>query len=834
MQQSTLFSLDLDTNTAPEPVPVHGGNDLPPAPPENHDGDRDRGDDHGDDDRGDRPPRYFYPQNRDRMPAGGTIQPGQRVYCGLYGGRYGIVYRINGEQRPETIGTMGGGCVSYGGRADICTVWDSGVKDNGVPESVVRGVQWEIYQSWATAEEIMNAIDYAKTCEEKRQQEARDQAAREAAQLAEDMAAEGTRWITADELRAKAAAVGAKRIIWAQSDEDDSDIMTDYHNHKTTRSVVIGFATASRESFPALRKAAAMFPPTSHLAPGRDCWALNLAWDHNSYDSEAAGAWLKNSGHYYKGSFLPVHFWKDQFGFESFGESPKFATEAEIDAFISANPPLAGCRWDKDCRSFEHRENYSMGGGNYLKDGHRDSTGWKVSSDPVEYLKGFERVQFFEPVPAKSAAVAIASHAKPVDVTDEAAPPRSASGVTVTMNPEKNGIEIRFPAKPSADVLADLKAHGWRWSRFSACWYNRDTPTARAYAEQLAGTVPAAEEIPAASETQSEPPEQTTSAESTYLPVHCRIAEKLREKAESLTEKIEHLTRPLSQNATPKRLRELASRTIDGDCLRRVQTALRALADLWERGECPEILRNVRSAKEGMQLLRHKINHAGYYQVIDTGEFSDASPKARAMQELAEDPDALARKRARLLQSEIDKLRFCDIPGFFPTPPDICRRVVDLAEIDAAHRVLEPSAGIGSLADACPNRERVHCVEQWASLTDILSMKGYHITARDFLECDPLMNQPFDRVVMNPPFENSQDAAHVRHAFEFLKRGGRLVAIVGAGILQRSDRKATEFRAWLDDVAADRHDLPEDAFNGKDAFRRTATRAVILVIDKPE
>ena len=59
-------------------------------------------------------------------------------------------------------------------------------------------------------------------------------------------------------------------------------------------------------------------------------------------------------------------------------------------------------------------------------------------------------------------------------------------GVTVTVNAEKKGVEIRFPSKPSADVLDSLKANKWRWSRFSGCWYNRDTPEAREFAYSLA------------------------------------------------------------------------------------------------------------------------------------------------------------------------------------------------------------------------------------------------------------------------------------------------------------------------------------------------------------
>lgn len=43
--------------------------------------------------------------------------------------------------------------------------------------------------------------------------------------------------------------------------------------------------------------------------------------------------------------------------------------------------------------------------------------------------------------------------------------------VTVTENKEKQGIEVRFPAKPSEDVIQKLKNEGFRWSRWGGCWY---------------------------------------------------------------------------------------------------------------------------------------------------------------------------------------------------------------------------------------------------------------------------------------------------------------------------------------------------------------------------
>ena len=57
----------------------------------------------------------------------------------------------------------------------------------------------------------------------------------------------------------------------------------------------------------------------------------------------------------------------------------------------------------------------------------------------------------------------------------------------VTRNEAKNGVEIRFFERPAAEVLADLKAHGWRWSRFAGCWYNRYSEDTAAYAQRVAG-----------------------------------------------------------------------------------------------------------------------------------------------------------------------------------------------------------------------------------------------------------------------------------------------------------------------------------------------------------
>lgn len=119
---------------------------------------------------------------------------------------------------------------------------------------------------------------------------------------------------------------------------------------------------------------------------------------------------------------------------------------------------------------------------------------------------------------------------------------------------------------------------------------------------------------------------------------------------------------------------------------------------------------------------------------------------------------------------------------FYPTPRRLAEKAVELAEIEDAHTVLEPSAGIGGIADLLP-KERTTCVEVSALHSKVLAEKGHNVITADFLAwaAQPFMAATVDRIVMNPPFDRGQWAAHVEHAAPLLKPGGRLVAILPSG-----------------------------------------------------
>jgi protein-L-isoaspartate O-methyltransferase len=143
-------------------------------------------------------------------------------------------------------------------------------------------------------------------------------------------------------------------------------------------------------------------------------------------------------------------------------------------------------------------------------------------------------------------------------------------------------------------------------------------------------------------------------------------------------------------------------------------------------------------------------------------------------------------------------------PQLFPTPPELAKRMAELASIQAGQRVLEPSAGTGNLLRPVFNRftgpdcGRVVAVEINPRLADNLrhdrqlrvyaNEENYKIICADFLECNGDLGK-FDRVLMNPPFENGSDIKHIKHALTMLKPGGKLVAICANGPRQRDALK---------------------------------------------
>ena len=201
----------------------------------------------------------------------------------------------------------------------------------------------------------------------------------------------------------------------------------------------------------------------------------------------------------------------------------------------------------------------------------------------------------------------------------------------------------------------------------------------------------------------------------------------------------------------------------------------------------------------------------------------------KAVGKPATKPDPLTEKnralKARLLNN---RNAFID---FFPTPEEHAQDMAARAGIEPGMRVLEPSAGNGMLADAARAAgASVDAVELASDLRDILQTKGYPLVGTDFMATEA--KGDYDAVIMNPPFSNDMDIDHVRHAYDHLKPGGRLVAIVSAMAGERSNRKNKAFSEWLESLGAEQEMMPEGAF--KDSLNPTSVRTKIITIEKPE
>jgi len=163
--------------------------------------------------------------------------------------------------------------------------------------------------------------------------------------------------------------------------------------------------------------------------------------------------------------------------------------------------------------------------------------------------------------------------------------------------------------------------------------------------------------------------------------------------------------------------------------------------------------------------------------------------------------------------------------GYFPTPPELAKKIVEIAELKLGMTVLEPSAGRGGIADYIPATCQIHCIELLPENVQVLLEKGYEVEQADFLTIGPAPR--YDRVLMNPPFELQNDVNHVSHAWKFLKPGGKLISIMAAGVAFRENRKTIDFRALMDRYGYMER-LPDASFK----LSGTLVSTVLVVMEK--
>jgi type I restriction-modification system DNA methylase subunit len=172
---------------------------------------------------------------------------------------------------------------------------------------------------------------------------------------------------------------------------------------------------------------------------------------------------------------------------------------------------------------------------------------------------------------------------------------------------------------------------------------------------------------------------------------------------------------------------------------------------------------------------------------------------------------------------------------FFETPEELAALLVERAEIELSHIVLEPSAGRGAIVRAiyAQHGDDVHIIacELNPEFRDVLMElpSRTKVVLGDFLGLKPSTPPTFDRVVMNPPFSKGKDVDHVLHALAMLAPGGRLVSVMASGVTFRQDKRTAAFRTLVA-----RHGWFEELPAGSFKSAGTMVNTVMVIIDKPE
>ena len=135
------------------------------------------------------------------------------------------------------------------------------------------------------------------------------------------------------------------------------------------------------------------------------------------------------------------------------------------------------------------------------------------------------------------------------------------------------------------------------------------------------------------------------------------------------------------------------------------------------------------------------------------------------------------------------------IPGCDPTPREdlsqhftprwLAKRMVEWAKITPGMHVLEPSAGSGAfVAPLLEAGARVQAIEidpEWAGRLRLRHPPPapLQVDVADFLAWEPLAleGRLYDLCVINPPYEDDQDLAHVLKALELSRRAVVLVRV---------------------------------------------------------
>ena len=198
-----------------------------------------------------------FPTQRAALPPSDPLAlcVGRRLTCHLYGGREGLITTVRGIPAPTEVRALLGGAVLAGGRADADVAFPGLGHSTRVPEAILYGPQWTLWNQIAPPDEVERALTLIGAAELARRT---DRATREIAEREAVM--RGEIFLT------------PRRPAWAthaligELHRDVSDAQTDYHASSRDTILLLAWSKHARDLFSEMRKAAANSPETANLA----------------------------------------------------------------------------------------------------------------------------------------------------------------------------------------------------------------------------------------------------------------------------------------------------------------------------------------------------------------------------------------------------------------------------------------------------------------------------------------------------------------------------------------------------------------------------------------
>ena len=158
--------------------------------------------------------------------------------------------------------------------------------------------------------------------------------------------------------------------------------------------------------------------------------------------------------------------------------------------------------------------------------------------------------------------------------------------------------------------------------------------------------------------------------------------------------------------------------------------------------------------------------------------------------------------------------------NFFETPVIIADKMADLLDDMGRDTILcDPSIGTGALAQAvernCLFIPTIHFCEIQSDFYPLLTK--YNKVGSNFTNYHP--GPIYDAIIMNPPYKNKLAESHVDHAWDCLKSGGKIAALVSVTAANYID---AEYEGYI---------FHRELI--KKGFAETSIDTVLLLIIKP-